>query len=107
MENDEGSIAEHAENSDNGEEHPDELDEEEPDEIDIDDGFNADERSFSPPADHVDEETHTDWNDASYVATPHRHRRRGPGCNSTKFRRSPSQHRRRLLRRRSSGGSDA
>ena len=66
-------------------------------------------KSISPPSDsdYAVEGSHPHGGkDVSNFATPARHRRRR--FNATKFRHShsPSQHRRRVLRRCSSGGSD-
>jgi len=61
-------------------------------------------RSFSPPADNNATGENDEWNDAPDFSTPHHHKRRG--CNSAKLLHSPSQYRRRVLRRHSSAGSD-
>ena len=63
-------------------------------------------KSRSPPADDDDAiDENGDWNDApTYFSTPRHHKRRGN--NSAKHLHSPSQHRRRVLRRHSSGGSN-
>ena len=53
----------------------------------------------------ADDDENDEWNDAPYFSTPRHHKHRN--CNSTRLLHSPSQHRRRVLRRHSSGGSDA
>ena len=61
----------------------------------------------SLPADHARDENHyyDEWNDAPpCFSTPRHHKRRG--YNSARLLHSPSQHRRRVLRRYSSGESD-
>lgn len=60
-------------------------------------------RSVSPPADDAID-ANDEWDEAPYFSTPRPHKRRG--YNSAKLLHSPSQHRRRVLRRHSSGGSD-